>query len=102
MRTLQIELADEQFHVIDQQAQAQGFSDSNSYVKALVQRVAEYELSFALEEPLSAEELKRHEQLLLESLECGEPEVADDDWWKQLQADVDADIKAKAAQTETA
>ena len=98
MSILQIELPDEQLQVISEQARASGFEDNAQYLLAVVQRLADYDWPAEAEE-ISPAEAARRKRLLLESLECGEPEVADDAWWAELQADVDADVKAKAART---
>ncbi len=101
MTTLQIELLDEELQAISEQARAQGFEDNAAYLVAVVRRLAHYELPVAAEK-ISPGELERRKRLLLESLECGEPEVADDAWWAKLQADVDADVKAAQSRAKAA
>ena len=99
MSILQIELPDEQLQMISEQARAFGFESNAQYLLAVVQKLVDYEWPIEADE-IGPAEVERRKRLLLESLECGEPEVADDAWWAKLQADVDADVKDKAAQTE--
>ena len=94
MSILQIELSDEQLQIISEQARASGYKDNGEYLLVVVQNLVGQSLHPVDDKPTPAQ-LDRQKQLLLESLE-GEPQVADEAWWAELQAGVEAQVAAKA------
>lgn len=99
MTTLQIELPDEQLQVLNEQARAQGFSDSGHYLLSVAEKLARArENLYPVDDNPTPQQLERQKQLLLESLE-GELEVADNAWWDKLHADVLETVAAKKQRT---
>lgn len=95
MSILQIELPEEQLQLINEQARAHGYEDSGKYLVSVAEKLARRGESLRPHnDNPTPEQLVRQKQLLLESLE-GEDEIADDEWWDKMHAEVLETVAAK-------
>ena len=104
MSIVQLEMPDNLWQFVSENARAQGYEDNAAYLLAVVEKLAQQKESlYPHDDKPTPEQLERQKQLLLESLE-GEPQVVDETWWDELHGEILADVAAKKgdAKKETA
>lgn len=95
MSIVQLEMPDNLWQFVSENARAQGYEDNAAYLLAVVEKLAQQQESlYPHGDNPTSEQLERQKQLLLESLE-GEPQVVDEAWWDELHGEVLAEVAAK-------